>query len=369
MEKADVELIRAELEELKSLMEEINIPSRNLIQYTASSKYSEQLCPKSLHKKYLELMKLANEKYPSDGSYKVWTYLGQEVRIDPERKSPYYLWDVMVEAKPGLAQVVYPEISELEDTDGLVELPFGGFEYKGNYLIFDNSFSKNYFLTEWLMGNWKGEFTLRVPLDNDAIGLSDSIRCVDLKAHWWGPKNLSKVAASFDDEVAVFGGAAFQGKIQDRTEIFFKRQDGKRVIEIEELIPMDGLTLSIPTSYKGTTLNFVTRYIHAIVSEDLNTCFHLDGAYRDYSTKEEFLKRNMTMDLKNTNIKQMCVSHKVFRIDSEQGFANFPEIIGLFFTYNPYISQFFEGKNQENTDMEKRRTQLLGHIFTQLAWL
>lgn len=89
----------------------------------------------------------------------------------------------------------------------------------------------------------------------------------------------------------------------------------------------------------------------------MNNCFHLDGAIRVYDNFENFKKRNLS-DMKKEDWSKKSKRYKLFRFDSDKGIDYFEKIIGLFFLFNSYVREFFEGETQELKYMENQRTKL-----------
>lgn len=87
------------------------------------------------------------------------------------------------------------------------------------------------------------------------------------------------------------------------------------------------------TQLRETEIRYNTRYLHAILDENCDRCFHLDGALRGYDTAKKFVSRHIEEELRNSkSLKEMSSRHKLFKLDSSTGdIADFGEIAGLFF--------------------------------------
>jgi hypothetical protein len=188
--------------------------------------------------------------------------------------------------------------------------------------------------------------------------LPNTLRTVFLKSHWQGPKSIKNISKSFNSEELIIKGPSKSNTLlYDKVEFLFRKIGGNWHLEIEELLPRKGISFDISTVIRGKKVNYFTRYIHAVTSQDLKTCFHLDGAIRVYHNFNNFKKRNLS-DLKSGDWSKISDKYKLFKLDSEKGIVKFEEIIGLFFLYNPYVREFFEGENKELREMEDQRTLL-----------
>lgn len=347
--------------EFKSILEKNNFPVVNLI--------FRNFVTGEIKSQFSNLIKLSKRvnisKQESEIRFDLIKLLDKIVILDPARIKKYYLWDIAVEEKKDLVFEKFPEIKKLLDEDGLIQVPYksdlnkNGFKYKGSYLIFEGAFSRNFHLTQWLIKNWKNNFVLKLPINKNCLGIPETRRDMMLLAHWQGPKTLKHIRKSLaGKEFVVKGPSSFNAPLMDKTEFLFNSRDNKWHLQIEELIPLEGIEFRPTINYLDKEYRFYTRYLHAITNKELSGCFHIDGGIRVYKTFENFTKRNQS-ELKDSNITSYSDRYKFFRIDSEEGIKSFQEIIGLFFEANPYILEFFEGESSFTKDLEKNRTGIL----------
>jgi len=343
------------------LCNEGNIPFRNLLH--------KDFLPEELDRIYSEL-----EKNDDVDIFEVWEIIREKIQIDDMKISKYYLWDIAVEEKNNIVLEKFSELNERIDKDELITVPFNsdfnknGFRYKDRYLIFEDAFSHNFHLTEWLIRNWKNDFILNLPINKNCLGLPETRRNVILKSHWQGPKKLDHVKKSLNGKEFVIKGGPFSGPLMDKTEFLFYYKNNNWHFQIEELIPLEGVVFRESICLHNKEHKFYTKYVHAITDSKLSSCNHIDGAIRVYDTYEKFKERNLT-NLKNTKIRKCCENFKLFRIDSKTGIKSFQEIIGLFLIGNPYVLEFFEGETSFTKDMEKTRAGILEIDFKHRGYL
>lgn len=354
------------LSNLLSLIKRHNISLKSII--------DKNFIPKEVELAYSKtLSSLKNEK--NDAKYRLWKILSENIELDAKRITKYYLWDIAVEEKDNLAYEKYPELKTMADKDGLFELNHktifnkNGFRYKKHFLIFSSEFSRNFHFTEWLKQNWTGQFSFYVPFDSNKLGLPETCREMFLASHWHGPKSIQHIQKSLNNkEYLVKGPSNFKGCLQDKTEFLFKKYGHQWHLQIEELLPLRGLSLEKETMFKGKKILYFTRYLHAITNDKLTECYHIDGALREYKTKDKFIHRN-SMQINDFSKKQMCNRYKIFKIQSKEGISSFQEIVGLFFDSNPYIIEFFEGENEDTKYMERIRTSLIEPSLKSHEWV
>lgn len=349
------------ISEFRDFLEKNNFPVVNLI--------FENFLSGKIKNKFLDLVKLSKKvdtsKQENEIKFDLIKLLDRIVRLDPTRIKKYYLWDIAVEEKTDFVFEKFTEVKELLDEDGLIQIPYNsdlnknGFRYKDSYLIFENAYSRNFHLTQWLIENWKNNFVLKLPINKNCLGVSETRRQVELLSHWQGPKTINQIKESLaGKEFVVKGPSFFDAPLMDKTEFLFNSRDNKWHLQIEELLPLDGIELGTIINYQDKEHKFYTRYLHAITNKNLSECFHMDGGIRVYKTYENFERRNKS-ELKDSSITSYSDRYKFFRVDSESGISSFQEIIGLFFIANPYVLEFFDGESNFTKDLEKNRTGIL----------
>lgn len=342
------------LKKMISLCEKHNIRPRNLD--------DRVFAPDVAQDSYDELMDLV-EHYDEISRVKVLRYLGNNVDINPNRESRYYLWDIAVAEKNGIVYENYSDLSgfgdgSLKEIPEDVDMNKDGFEYKNHYLIFIRRLANNYYLVGKLNSLRGPEVNLSVPISYSKLGLPDTTRETILAAHWRGPETIEELRSRSGSEFFVQKGTeSYQHGLQDRTEFYFELRDGNWHLQIEELLPRTGIFYAPHTHIRDNEIRYYTRYLHAIVNEDCTDCYHLDGALRGYGTLDNFIERHRVKELQNPNpLKRMSSRHKLFKIDSpNRGIADYGEISGLFFKHNPHVQRFFEGDSEYATDLEDNR--------------
>lgn len=355
------------LKEIVALMERDNIPLNNIL-------YNNFISDE-LNQKYLNLVKLFNKKYGSSGEFNIWEYIRRNVKLDNNRIMKYYLWDIAIEKKSNLAIDTYPSIKENEDSDGLFKVPFNSdlnknsFKFNNHYIIIHPLISRNFHLIQKIISRWNDDFNLFLPIDYDSLGIPDTRRNMCLKAHWQGPATLEHIKKSLKiNEVVVKGPLNSSNSFLDKTEFLFEKRDGKYHLQIEELIPMATPEFDEKIAFRKNKIEYFTRYLHAITNEDLTVCFHLDGGLRTYTTLKNFKKRNSVLINDESN-KRISDRIKLFKIEQlKDGITSFQEFIGLYFNYNPYITEFFEGESEETKEIEKHREEMIKFKLNRLNW-
>ena len=283
------------------------------------------------------------------------------------------LCEIIARNSSNIAENTFPELKDLPLYEKLVspqgnnDINKSGFKYKDKYLIFPTVLSGNFHFTTKLIQLWDPEKeSLKLSYDPNYLGDPKTIRMMILKSYWRGPNSIQSVQKKFKDKsIVVFGAKQnFSAEIFDNVEFSFEHRKGKWHFEIEELLPLNNLTLYNKTSIGEERYNYYTNYVHAITDANFTKCFHLDGAIRVYNNIENYKKRhiNSANNIK-TDVHSLCDRVKLFRLDSEQGFNYFVELITLFFDANPYVLEFFEGANDFSTTQEDWRIGLCEYLW------
>jgi hypothetical protein len=345
-----------QLSKVQNLCEEYNVPVRNLRKY--------EFVPDDLQEEHKKLKRLAEE---DDDSHQL---LGKEIArgisLDQDQIQKYYLWDIAVKRKNGIVEETYPEVLDNQDQN-LIEVPINadfnknGFEYKDHYLIFGNPIDSNFHLTTYLLNNNTSDLELKMLFSLDKLGLPETTGKMYLFEHWDGPKTLQRIKESNGiAHTSIHGGQTYGDGFYDKTEFLFEKRDDEWILHIEETLPIKGAFLDLGTSYRGRNVDYYTRYLHAITNEELTECYHLDGAIREYPSRDVFLERHRRQFSEDNIFKDLCSREKVFKLDSESGsIPDYQRIVGLFFKYNPYVIEFFDGPSDWTKELEQFRN---GHF-------
>ncbi|GAG11516.1 unnamed protein product, partial [marine sediment metagenome] len=265
-------------ERLKQLFEKYNVP-------LWSMNVGDEFIPKELLSEFdratNEISCLAKED-SFEVRIRLLNALQKVVKLDPKRIKTYRLWDIAVEEKDNIVFESYPELKSLEDEHSLIDLPHNadlnknGFKYKSHYLIFPEYLSHNFHFIEWFIKNWKAEFPIKICFDYNKLGIPKTRRDLFLAAHWHGPKTIENIKTSFEkclltDKRSILHG---QAKIDDKTEFLFIKDADKWHLQIEELIPSTtGFKYEEEIEFRGKKLYYHTRYLHAILSTNLDKCY------------------------------------------------------------------------------------------------
>ncbi|MFA9417958.1 hypothetical protein [Natrinema sp. HArc-T2] len=358
--------VEEQLSHVVDLCERHNISGTNLLW--------DDYVPEKVDQEYNELKQLVEDD-PSVHASQLEQMVDKRVDLDFDELQKLGLWDIDVEIKRNRAIEEYPELEEHLDT-GLVQVEYpveynkNGWEYKNHYLIMPHSLYYNFRFTQNLFSKWNGDFELRVAFDPHSIGLRDTAQEMFLAGHWFGPKSLEAVRSSFEPEVLiVHGSKSYDEGIQDKTEFLFKNRGDEWILEIEELLPRRGIGYSVGTELRNDYLDYYTRYTHAVLSEDLRKCIHLDGALREYPSRESFIQRhtNSSKRLDCDWPTRVTNRYKLFQLDaSDDTIPDFQELIGLFHYFCPHIIEFFEGENEKTRKIEQDRARFFQRDLDQL---
>ena len=350
------EPLLTQIKTVGELCEKYNVPPKNLRR--------GEFTPDDLKQEYDKLNDLS-ESFDQTSSMKVDRLLGENVELDETREARYYLWDIAVAEKNEIVSEMYPHLGSLGFND-LKEVPTdadmnkNGFEFRNHYLIFCSRLADNYYLTGKLGNIRDDEISLSIPISYHRIGLPETTRETILAAHWRGPETIDELRSRTGTEFFIQKGTeSYEHGLQDRTEFFFEKRDGRWHLQIEELLPRESIFHSLHTTFRGREIKYYTRYLHTILNEDCQDCFHLDGAIRGYGHLEDFIERHTERELQNPNpLKKMSSRDKLFKLDSPSGdIGDFGEIAGLFFKHNPHVQRFFEGDSEEAKELEEKRAQ------------
>lgn len=341
-----------QLSKVQNLCEKHNIPVKNLRRY--------EFVPQELEQEHQKLKALAEKD--EETHHFLEKEIARGVSLDPTRTQKTYRWDIAIKRRDGIVPEVYPEVLDNQDQN-LIEVPSDadfnkdGFEYEDHYLIFGEPIVSNFHFTTYLLNHNHDDLQLKMLFSLDKLGLPETTRRMHLLEHWDGPETLQRIRESDDiAHVSSHGGQTYGEGFYDKTEFLFERRDDKRILHIEETLPFRGVVMELGTSYRGQKIDYYTRYLHAITNGDLTECYHFDGAIREYSDRGAFLERHRQQFTEDNIFKDMCDRHKVFKLDSDSGaIPDYQRIAGLFFKYNPYVVEFFDGRSEWTQEVEEFR--------------
>lgn len=319
------------------------------------------------------------EKHPKTNRFEIHEQLDRHISLDPERTQKYRLGNLEIKKKNRIALEQYPE---LEDrlTNNMAPVPSDtqieeiGFQYENHYLIVPSYLQKNKALIQILFDLWTGNFGFYIGISLDKLGEKQSDYAIEEAEHWYGPIRFDDLSDSVQiEQLTVYGNdnESFTYGLQDNLEVLSKRRDDEWIVEIEELLPRQSMMNSYEPSARvyRRELKYYTRYAHLILDEDLNTCFHLDGALREYPSLNHFSKRHTDSDKnlqsdyhKNNRFNK----YKVFKLDNWQGnIEDVSKILIGFFKYSPHILRFFNDDIEQADELELQRARLFKREFDQ----
>jgi hypothetical protein len=124
---------------------------------------------------------------------------------------------------------------------------------------------------------------LRIAIDKNLIGLSETYRGVLEFDYWWGPKFNNDIS-SIPNEVTRYESNEEQKFFSSvlGTEFWWKTDENEKTLEIEEIREQPSLGIDKDS--------YGCRYIHSIYDNDKSEFIHFDSAIRLYSD-EQILQR------------------------------------------------------------------------------
>lgn len=252
-----------------------------------------------------------------------------------------------------IVRKVFPKIFENEDKSGLISLKDlksinPGVYQIGEYLLFAHSYFRRSlsrlntlneeFLRQLENVKLNPELDVKIALDLDLIGLAETYDKRYEFQYWRGPlfkdnlRNISEgvTVYSANDNQKLFSGIS-------RTEFGWYKQDNKKTLECEEIAD--------EPSYGLNNESYGCRYIHSMLDEEKQSPYHLDGAIRLYS--EERMIERLDIDIKKAS--RDTTYTKLWRIDGNINIILWKSLIVDYFRDNTLISEYLEGKTEEDT--------------------
>jgi hypothetical protein len=244
---------------------------------------------------------------------------------------------------------MYPELRTKFDDDGLLYLDDGfrlsdnGIAYKDHILHYHQflrrGFSSNPnfdFLGKFIRYYYdsKGKNQFRIAIDHRRIMPKEFFRQQGEKDAWYGPRfDRSRL----DDPRAV-GLTVIANNLPEghrwlfpdleRTEFYWKHDDGIKTFEVEELSGRSNLL----DSY------YLNRYVHSERDIRRMVLRHFDGAVKVYTHDSYENRLSARMPRAPKSFKKI----KVFRIDGDIPIDEWIELISFFYKGNLMITEYFD---------------------------
>ena len=257
---------------------------------------------------------------------------------------------------PNIVEIVFPSLFENKDKNDLIYLNdiLNEFDYvgsgilkskNGKFCIFCHQyFNRNlsllnnyntYFIDEFIRLNSNNDITLRIAIDKNLIGLSETYRGVLEFDYWWGPKFNNDIS-SIPNEVTRYESNEEQKFFSSvlGTEFWWKTDENEKTLEIEEIREQPSLGIDKDS--------YGCRYLHSIYDNNKSEFIHFDGAIRLYSD-EQILQRweaNINKAGKNTTYT------KLFRIDGKLELSDWKKLCILYYKGNPLLFEYFGVKEE-----------------------
>lgn len=268
---------------------------------------------------------------------------------------------------PNIVEKIFPSLFENKDKDDLIYLNdlLNDFYYIGSGIFKSKNtefsiychqyFNRNlsmlnnyntYFIDEFIKLNSNNNITLRIAIDKNLIGFSETYRGVLEFDYWWGPKfnnDISRIPNEVtryecNDKQKFFSGVL-------GTEFWWKTDKNERTLEIEEIREQPSLGIDEDS--------YGCRYIHSIYDSNKNEFVHFDGAIRLY-LDEQILQRwevNINKAGKDTTYT------KLFRIDGKLELSDWKKLCILYYKGNPLLFEYFEAKEEYDSIVNETQTK------------
>jgi hypothetical protein len=265
---------------------------------------------------------------------------------------------------PNIVEKVFPTLFANKDKDELIYLKdiLNEFSYVGSGIFKSNNsefcifchqyFNRNlsllnnyntYFIDEFIRLNSNNNIRLRIAIDKNLIGLSETYRRVFEFDYWWGPKfnnDISSIPNAVTRYESNEAQKFFSGV--SGTEFWWKTDKNEKTLEIEEI--REQPSLGIDKSSYGC------RYIHSIYDNNKTEFIHFDGAIRLYSDFQIVQRWDVNINEADKN----TAYTKLFRIDGKLELSDWKKLCILYYKGNPLLFEYFGVKEEyENVRNDK----------------
>jgi hypothetical protein len=260
---------------------------------------------------------------------------------------------------PQVASRKFAALFDSRDKDGLIFLKDlnpvapGVFEKDGLLLFAHRYFRRalshhnslnDPFLARFAAMREHEDLNIRIALDEDLIGLPETLRKSIELQYWWGPH--------FSDDLNANPSPALTRHKADENEEFFNAiastefwwysQDKWKSFECEELRSLNIPSLGVSKEHFGC------RFIHSMVDPSKGLSVHLDGAIRMYD--EDLMLQRVDLDLYKFG--RRAVYTKLWRIDGALSVQNWKSLINDYYRDNHLVGEYLGG--QEEGEVESR---------------
>lgn len=297
--------------------------------------------------------------------YRDW--VGGPPVVGPDREylkrlSAYHLATVLgergrslgdaLQARPSGSRVLeaYPELEERLDGDGLLLVGEDttvmdiGLMYRDHVLHYHRLLRGGFSYSSrpnadlmWRFGQYFKESgrtnEFRVAVDHDRLMPKEAYENVFEFSRWFGPRFGRE---KLDDPRVVgltvvgrdeSGLSALLGPSLERTEFYWKHNEGIKTLEIEE----------ISTRENVLDDRYLNRYLHAERDVETRRLRHFDGAVKVYP-RDRYEDR-LSVHLPHG---ERCRKVKLFRIDGDVDVGCWLEMVGHFFSGNEMVLEYFD---------------------------
>lgn len=255
---------------------------------------------------------------------------------------------------PGIVFRVFPELAELINDDGLIDLQYlepvqPGIYKRDKYLLFAhrylrrscsivNSLNDDFLQRFQELPKQYSNLSLRIHLDLDLIGLAGTESGELEYAYWWGlhfKDDLENIPSGVtrhqnDTYDNLFSNLVF-------TDFGWYFQDGNKTLEIEEVCDR-------PTIIKPDEVPQIgCRYVHSFLNMKTNLPTHLDGAIRAYSEEKLLARLDVNLDATERD----TVYTKLWRIDGDIPVILWKELITHYYRDNHLVGEYFGGVDEK----------------------
>jgi hypothetical protein len=324
-----------------------------------------------IRKNYIQSMIDEEKKELSDNAEKIdkFKVLCAKKGINLSDKNFRYIQTIgIVASYPNLLSLINPKIKEDKEKlvkNHLLNTQFtkkkfvSGFMYDKDYMImahpfFRRGFSENAnFAPRFIDLFWQLDdsvMDLYIAIDNNRVRVNVSdITYMELDT-WYGASfnnNISKIPDGVsklrpplnldETDISFFFNNAYS------LDTLWETKNGIKTFQAEEF-----KTEEVKIIINGKNY-FPVRYIHSEFDLQNNYFRHFDGAVHLYTENEYYQRRESDFNFNSKNSFQIkSNSRKLFKMNGKVSIDTWIKFSSHFFTGNPLIIEYFEGKYPDN---------------------